>query len=450
MNRWNMDRFKQEITERPHHTSGGVHAPHRKNTAGAESVRMPPPAEVYIPMQMHIGAPCTPTVKVGETVLVGQVIGDSDRPFSAPIHASVSGKVKDIRKIALGGGGMAEAVVILSDGQMTPIPVSPPKVENVADFVAAVRACGLVGLGGAGFPTHIKLNVPEGKKIDTLLINAAECEPYLTADNREIIEDSWAVMSGIYAVKNMLDIHRVLICIEDNKPKAIQILKEIASSSADEKDEVRVLSLHATYPQGAEKVLIKAATGREVPPGKLPADVGCVVMNVTSVAVLSRYLKTGMPLTEKRLTVDGGAIAEPKNVIVPIGTAVSDVIDFCGGFREEPGKVLFGGPMMGIALDDLCVPVVKNNNGITALTREEAAPRPVTACIRCGRCMAACPMRLSPLMLERAVARGDKEALARYDVMSCMECGCCAFTCPASRPLVQAMRLGKALLREKK
>lgn len=445
-----MNRLEQIILEKPHRTHGGVHAPHRKNTALTESVRMPAPATVRIPMQMHIGAPCVPTVKVGDEVLVGQLIGDSDRPFSAPIHASVSGTVKEITKIALGGGGVSEAVVIASDGKMTPIPIAPPKVENTEDFVKAVRACGLVGLGGAGFPTHIKLNVPQGKKVDTLLINGAECEPYLTADNREILEDSWAVMSGIYAVKNMLGIHRVLICIEDNKPKAIEVLKEIASSSADEKDEVRVLSLHATYPQGAEKVLIKAATGREVPPGKLPADVGCIVMNVTSVAVLSRFLKTGMPLTEKRLTVDGGAIAAPKNVIVPIGTAVSEVIDFCGGFREEPGKVLFGGPMMGIALNDLHVPVVKNNNGIIALTREEAESRKATACIRCGRCMAACPMLLSPLMLERAVARGDREALTRYDVMSCMECGCCAFSCPASRPLVQAMRLGKALLREKK
>lgn len=411
---------------------------------------MPPPAMVVIPMQMHIGAPCTPLVKIGDTVLVGQKIGDSDKPFSSPVHASVSGKVKDIRQVTLGGGGVSTAVVIESDGQMTPIDAAPPVIQGAEDFLKAVRECGLVGLGGAGFPTHIKLRVPPDKQVDTLLINAAECEPYLTADDREIQEDSWSVMSGIYAVKQLLGIHRVLVCVENNKPQAIHLLQEMTASSANEEGEIEVLTLPASYPQGAEKVLIKTATGREVPEGGLPVDVGCLVMNVTSVAVLTRYLKTGMPLTEKRLTVEGGAVAHPQNVIVPIGTPVQDVIDFCGGLSEEVGKVFFGGPMMGIALSDLSVPVVKNNNGIVALRKQQVFVRQATACIRCGRCMSACPMCLSPLMLERASKAADRQMLEQYHVMTCMECGSCAYACPALRPLVQAIRVGKALLREKK
>lgn len=433
--------------KKPFRTPGGVHAPHRKNTAGAESVRLPVPKTVCIPMQMHIGAPCTPLVAVGDTVLVGQKIGDSDRPMSAPVHASVSGKVTEIKKITLAGGAVADAVVIESDGNMTPIDAQPPKCDSAAELIAAARECGLVGLGGAGFPAHIKLNVPAGKTVDTLLVNLAECEPYLTADNREVIEDSWSVMSGIYTVKEMLNIPRVLICVEDNKPEAIRILREIADSSVDTKDEVRVLPLHASYPQGAEKVLIKAATGREVPPGALPADVGCIVMNVTSVATLAVYLKTGMPLTEKRMTVDGSAVEKPQNVIAPIGTSVQEVLDFCG-LKEEPKKVLLGGPMMGLALADTAVPVVKNTNGIIAMTAAEAKNYEPTACIRCGRCMNACPMLLSPLSLERAVKRKDIDAMKDLDLMTCMECGCCAFVCPARRPLVQSMKIGKAMLRE--
>ncbi len=436
--------------DKPYPTSGGIHVPHRKHTAGTASVVMPPPARVLIPMQMHIGAPCTPCVAVGDEVRVGQLIGNSDKPFSAPIHASVSGKVTAIKTVPIGGGGMAEAVEITSDGEMTPIEHAPVSVTTAEELAAAAYACGLVGLGGAGFPTHIKLRPPKDKPIDTLLINGAECEPYLTADNREIIENSWEVMSGIYTVKAALGIKRVLICIENNKPEAIRILREIADSSVDEKDEVRVLALHASYPQGAEKVLIRAATGREVPQGGLPSDVGCIVLNVTSIATLSRYIKTGMPLTHKRLTVAGSAIAEPKNVIAPIGTLVSEVVAFCGGYAQEPKKLLMGGPMMGIALSTDEVPIVKNNNGIIAMGEAEAVRLEPTACIRCGRCMASCPMKLMPMLMERAVLREDVEGMKKADLLTCMECGSCAYSCPASRPLVQSFRLGKKILRERK
>ncbi len=438
--------MKQKPKNKPVSRTRGIPAAHDKATASLESVRMPVPATVTIPMQMHIGAPCVPTVSVGDEVLVGQKIGDSEQFVCAPIHASVSGVVKAITEVPLGGGAVAQAVVIESDGKMTPVPVSAPKVENAADLANAVRACGLVGLGGAGFPTHVKLRVPEGKRIDTLLINAAECEPYLTADNREILENTWDVMSGIYAVKNFLGIPRVAIGVEANKPEAIETLTRIADASVDEKDEVGVVTLPTSYPQGAEKILIKSVTGREVPPGKLPSDVGCIVMNVTSIAVLARYLKTGMPLTEKRVTVDGTGVSEPKNVIVPIGTSVAEILSFVG-VKEDVSKVLLGGPMMGTALADTAVPVVRNTNGITVMGKAEAAQRESSACIRCGRCVMACPMRLSPLSLEKATARADAEALASLDLMNCMECGSCSFVCPASRPLTQSMRVGKGILR---
>ena len=355
-----MEKEKLTFPKRPYKTRGGAKVPHRKHTKGAESVVMPSPAVVTIPMQQHIGAPCKPVVNVGDEVFVGTVIGDSDAFVCAPIHSSVSGKVKNIVKIILPGGTVTDAVVIESDGADTPDPgLKPCNVESREDFLKAVRASGLVGLGGAGFPAHVKLNIPTDKKIDTLLINCAECEPYITADNREVIENSWAVMSGIYAVTEILGIKRVIIGIENNKPEAIRIMKSIADNEKyDPDDIIRVLPLKASYPQGAEKVLIKACTGREVPAGKLPADVGCVVMNVTSVAFLSDYLKTGMPLTKKRLTIDGSAVKEPKNVIVPIGTSIKDVMDFCGGYKEEPCKILMGGPMMGLAVSDDSLPIL--------------------------------------------------------------------------------------------
>ena len=436
------------LSGKPCPTGIGIHPPHLKNTAHTETAVLPTPERVYIPMQMHIGAPCTPTVKVGDFVRVGDKIGDSDAPVSAPIHASVSGSVTGIYPMRLGGGAVSTVVEITSDGKMETAPLTPPEVTDRASFLRAVRASGLVGLGGAGFPTHIKLNVPEGKRVDTLLINVAECEPYLTSDHRTVLEDGWDVMSGIYSVLRYLDIPRVLICVEENKPDAIALLRRIADSSADVEDRVRVLPLAASYPQGAEKVLIRAAAGREVPAGGLPADAGCIVLNVTGAAKLAAYLKKGMPLVSKRVTVDGDAIERPQNLIVPIGTPVSALLAHCG-LRAEPKKVLMGGPMMGITLASTDVPVVKNNNGILAFTEEGSALPSPSACIRCGRCVFHCPMRLSPLTMANAVSRGDTDALARLDLLSCMECGCCSFVCPAHRPLVQSMRVGKGLLREK-
>lgn len=444
-----MEKQKLFFPVKPFRTNGGAKVPHRKNTSDVQSAVMPSPKTVTIPMQQHIGAPCKPVVAVGDAVYVGTVIGDSDAFVCAPIHSSVSGTVKSITRITLPGGNTTEAVVIESDGQDAPDPgIKPPVVENLQDFLKAVRDSGLVGLGGAGFPAHVKLNVPKDKEVDTLLINCAECEPYITADNREVIENSWAVMSGIYAVTELLGIERVIIGIEDNKPEAIRILKEIADNEKyDPKDIIRVLPLKASYPQGAEKVLIKACTGREVPAGKLPADAGCIVMNVTSVAFLSDYLKTGMPLVKKRLTIDGSAVKDPKNVIVPIGTPINEVMEFCGGHKAEPCKILMGGPMMGLAVSDDTLPILKQNNAILAFDEKEARLTEATDCIRCGRCVSACPMRLVPTKLCADVKLKDFEAMQKHQIMTCMECGSCAFSCPAHRHIVQTIRLGKSQLR---
>lgn len=428
---------------------GGVKVDHHKNTAECEVVRMPVPSKVVIPMQQHIGAPCEPVVKVGDEVAVGQLIGDTDKFVSAPIHASVSGKVIAVGDVKLPNGTMSKAVTIESDGEMRLWEgIEPPKVETREDLIKAVRASGLVGLGGAGFPTHVKLNFPADKNIDTLVINAAECEPYITVDYRECIENSWDILAGVYLLKDMLGFKQVIIAVEDNKPEAFKVLKNIADHEHDVHDEVKLMVLESKYPQGAEKMMVQSATGRKVPPGKLPADVGCVVMNVASVAFIARYIKTGKPLVSRSLTVDGSAIKEPKNVRVPVGTNIGDIIEFCGGFSKEPCKILTGGPMMGLAIVGTDLPVLKQNNALLAFSKDDAVLKPENDCIRCGRCAIACPMSLMPTNIVKAAKAKDPEALKQLGIMVCMECGSCAFACPAGKPLVQHMRLAKTILRE--
>ena len=440
-----------EFPKHPFRTHGGAPVPHHKNTWNTPSVIMPPPERITLPMQQHIGAPCIPTVKKGDHVYVGQVVGDSDAYVCAPVHSSISGTVAEITSVMLTGGQLTQAVVIDSDGKMETDPnIYPPAaIHSKEELAKAARSAGLVGLGGAGFPAHVKLNVPEGKNIDTLIVNVAECEPYVTSDHREALENGKNVLDGIYKVKDILDVHRVLIAVEDNKPDVIEKLREIADNpTMDPQDEVRVLPLKSRYPQGAEKVLVQACTGRRVPPGQLPADVGCLVMNIASISFLASYMRTGMPLTLKRVTIDGSAVKSPKNVIVPVGTRIRDVIEFCGGYRSEPQKILMGGPMMGVAITTDELPILKQNNAILAFDAAEAALLEPTSCIRCGRCVAACPMCLMPTKLEKAVDKKDVDALQELDIMTCMECGCCAFSCPAGRRLVQAIRLGKSYVKK--
>ena len=428
---------------------GGVKVDHHKNTAHKKVERLPIPSKVVIPMQQHIGAPCEPVVKVGDTVAVGQLIGDTDKYVSAPIHASVSGTVVAVGDVKMPNGTMSKAVTIESDGEMRLWEgIKPPVVETREDLIKAVRDSGLVGLGGAGFPTHVKLNFPADKDIDTLIINAAECEPFITVDYRECVENSKNILAGVYLLKKMLGFKKVIICIEDNKPDAFGVLKDIADHEEDVDDEVKLMVLESKYPQGAEKMMVQSATGRKVPPGKLPADVGCVVMNVASVAFIARYVRTGKPLISRSITVDGSAVKKPQNIRVPIGTNISEIIEYCGGFSEEPCKILTGGPMMGLAIVGTDLPILKQNNAILAFAKDDAVLKEETDCIRCGRCAVACPMSLMPTNIVRAAKAKDVDMLKRVGVTVCMECGSCAFACPAGKPLVQHMRLAKSILRE--
>lgn len=428
---------------------GGIHVSHNKNTSKCEIVRMPAPAKVVLPMQQHIGAPNEPTVAVGDEVKIGQVIGRTDAFVSTPVHATVSGKVVAVGPVKVANGSMVQAVTIESDGKMEVLEdLKAPEINSKDDFLKAVRESGLVGLGGAGFPTHVKLAFKEDSGVDTLIINAAECEPYITVDHRECIDNSWDVLSGVYTIKEILGFKNVYIAIEDNKSDAFTELMKVATDNADWDDSVKLVMLPSQYPQGAEKVLIQSVTGRQVPPGKLPSDVGVVVMNVQSISFLGRYLKTGKPLVSRSLTVDGSAIAEPKNIRVPIGTMISDIIDFCGGFKAEPYKVIGGGPMMGQALYDINVPLLKNNNAVLAFAADTVRVKETRACIRCGRCVQACPMSLMPTKIETRAHLKDAEGCAAAGAMSCMECGSCAYACPSGRPLVQYMRLAKAVIRE--
>ena len=343
-----------------------------KNTAETESEEIPTPKKVIISMQQHIGAACEPIVKKGDLVTVGQLIADSQSFMCAPIHSGVSGVVTNIGTIIMPNGAEIKTIEIESDGEQTVCPdIEPPVITNADELYSAVRKSGLVGLGGAGFPVSIKLNFSPEKKVDTLVINGAECEPYLTADYREMMEFPEDIIEGTRFVMETLGLRRSIIGIEGNKPAAIRRLDEIIRERSLD-DKMCVLKLGTSYPHGAEKVLIKACTNRAVPVGKIPADAGCVVLNITSVSFIAKYVRTGMPLVSKRITVDGSAIENPKNVIAPIGTMISDIAEFCGGFKQEPKKVLMGGPMMGTALYTLDYPIIKQNNGLIFMGEKEA------------------------------------------------------------------------------
>lgn len=438
---------KERILNPVGHIRGGIILPHLKKTADYETVIMPPPKTVRIPMLQHIGAPAEPVVKAGDRVFVGTLIGESGGFVSSPVHSSVSGTVTSVEDYIFAGKRTACAV-IESDGLMENDPgLKLFNVESAEDIAKAAELCGLVGLGGAGFPTRVKLSLNGNTRIDTLIINGAECEPYITSDYRACIEDYNDIIDGIRLLKDRLGLEKVIICIESNKEKAINKLYTIASGENDINDCIKLMKLPTSYPQGAEKVIVYSATGRTVPIGKLPADVGCIVMNITSVAVLSRFIKTGMPLVAKRITVDGTAVNEPKNITVPIGTSVEDVLEFAGVNLEEVSEIIFGGPMMGVASHDLGAVVEKRTNALTVM-KGELNPSVTTPCIRCGRCASACPMRLYPASAEAAINHGLTDSLKKLNVNYCMECGSCSFVCPAKRPLTQIMRLAKAELRK--
>ncbi len=425
----------------------GIKLKDRKSTEGSASVKMPVPESVSIPTSMHIGKPGLPVVKVGDEVFVGTLIAEDTTNLNAPIHSSVSGKVKKITDTVISNGAVVQAIVIEADGKQTVSEdVVPPSINSKEDFINAVKKSGMVGLGGAGFPTYAKLN--SGKPIDTLLLNGAECEPYITSDSVNMVERTDDISCGIKNLVKYLEVKNVIIGIEKGKEEAIKKMQEMSASFTDASVSVKILP--KIYPQGGEKVLVYHATGKVIANGQLPIDVGALVLNVTTVAGIGKFIKTGMPLVEKCITVDGGAVKEPKNVIVPIGTSLKDVFAFCGGFKEEPNKVIYGGPMMGVAVPDISASVIKQNNAVLALTAKETAQPKETACIRCGTCVMNCPFGINATEIMKAYKNKDVEKLIKAGAELCMECGCCSFNCPASRPLVQTNALAKKLIREQK
>ncbi|MCI5793708.1 MAG: electron transport complex subunit RsxC [Ruminococcus sp.] len=420
----------------------GIKLNHRKNTENSATVDFPLPASVKIPMSMTMGAPCKPLVKKGDEVKVGQKIGDSDAPFSAPIHSGVSGKVSAVTEYRTAAGAVCQAIEIETDGSQTVSEeVKPPEVTDKAGFIKAVRESGACGLGGAGFPTHIKLATKS--PIDTLIINAAECEPYITSDYREMIESPKDIIGGIRLVKESLGIAKAKLAIEANKPEAIKNFTEMAQND----DTIDIVTLPSSYPQGAEKVIIYNCTGRIVKEGELPSDEGVIVMNVSTAAFLYRYFKTGMPLVTRRLTVDGNAVGEPKNIRTVIGTSFREILEFCKTDIDSVRKLIGGGPMMGMSIPDMDMPVVKTSNALLAFRTYDE--RVTSACIRCGRCVRVCPFSLMPADIERAYRIKNIEELTKLKVNLCMNCGCCTYVCPANRKLAEINQLAKALLPRK-
>ncbi|WP_028517293.1 electron transport complex subunit RsxC [Ruminococcus flavefaciens] len=420
----------------------GIRLKHRKNTENSSTVVFPIPQKVRIPMSMTMGAPCQPLVKVGDEVKVGQKIGDSDVPFSAPVHSGVSGKVVALTDYRNAMGAVCKMVEIETDGQQTVSEeVKPPVVTDKESFVKAVRESGACGLGGAGFPTHIKLN-PKSN-IDTLIINAAECEPYITADYREMMENPQDIINGINMVKSQLGIKWAKLAIEANKPEAIKHFTEMAEND----DTIDIITLPSAYPQGAEKVIIYNSTGRIVNEGTLPADAGVIVMNVSTVAFLYRYMQTGMPLVTRRLTIDGNAVGEPKNVSTVIGTSFRELLEFCKTDIDSIKKLIAGGPMMGMSVPDIDMPVVKTSNALLAFNHYDE--RKTSSCIRCGRCVRVCPLGLMPADIDRAFKIRNIDELKQLKVMLCMNCGSCTYVCPANRKLAETNQLAKALIPRK-
>lgn len=420
-----------------------IKVPHHKGTSECQTVKLPIPPRLVIPMCQHMGAVCEPLVKKGDKVLRGQIIGDSDAFMSCPIHAPTSATVTDIIEYLPANGKTCQALVLEPDGEHTVDPeVKPPVVEDRASFLKAVRDSGCCGLGGAGFPTHIKLGYDREKyKVDSLVVNAAECEPYITSDYRELIGRTEDVVEGIKDIMKWLEIPKAYLCIENNKPKAIELMK-----NAKNDDRIEVVSLKSEYPQGAEKVIAFAATGRIIKEGELPISQGVLVINVSTVGFIHRYLTTGIGLVEKRLTLDGDLVKNPLNVRALIGAETSWVLSHADADIENAYKIISGGPMMGSCLMSADAPILKTNNAVLVFSTE--IEHKTTACIRCGKCIGACPLGLMPTELERAYIAKDAELLKKLGLALCMNCGSCSYVCPAKRNLAQTNQLAKALLRK--
>ncbi|WP_129596842.1 electron transport complex subunit RsxC [Anaerophilus nitritogenes] len=429
---------------------GGVHPPHYKEATEKIKVeKAKEPTRVAIPLQQHIGAPCEALVKVGDKVKVGQKIGEAKAFVSAPIHSSISGQVKQITKM-LTPTGEAQCIVIESDGlnEVHESIISKGDINTLSgkEILEIIKESGIVGMGGAAFPTHVKLSPPPDKKIDTIILNGAECEPYLTADHRLMLENPQSIIYGLKAMMKATNVSKAYIGIEDNKPDAIESMK----NAAKDETSIEVVGLRTKYPQGAEKQLIYACTQREIPSGGLPMDAGVIVNNVGTASAVADAIQTGMPLIQRIATITGKGIKEPKNLLIKIGTPFKEIVEQCGGYNGTVGKLIMGGPMMGLAQHTDEIPAIKGTSGILVFSPEEARLPEPTSCIKCGKCVDICPAFLQPLYISAYSLKDMHDTAEKYRALDCIECGSCSFICPSKRPLLQSIRVAKREIVAKK
>lgn len=418
---------------------GGIHPYDGKALSKDKPVRrLLPKGQLVYPLSQHIGAPAKPVVKKGDHVLAGQVIAEAGGFVSAPIHASVSGTVKGIEDRLTNVGNMTSCIIVENDGAYESVEFHPAEPEKLSkeEILARIREGGVVGMGGAGFPTHVKLEPKEPDKIDYVLVNGAECEPYLTSDYRRMLEEPELIVGGLKVMLRLFDNAKGYICVEDNKPDCAEKLRQACQGE----DRIEVKVLKTKYPQGAERMMIYAATGRKINSSMLPADAGCVVDNVDTVAAVYKAVVLGEPLMHRTVTVTGDAIRDPQNFCVCTGTNYAELIDEAGGFVTEPQKVVSGGPMMGFALYDLNIPVTKTSSAVLCMKEDIVSSSEPTACINCGRCVDVCPGRVLPAKLAVFAEHHDEENFLKYNGLECCECGCCSYICPARRPLTQAIK----------
>jgi len=431
---------------------GGVHPPDRKEASSEKPIKNALiPQTLVVPLSQHLGKPAELLVEPGEEVREGMLLGKSSGFISAPVHSPVPGKVKEIKDVYLPNGIKTKAVVIEMEGEFDRSGKEQKRREwkgmSSSELLDIITENGIVGLGGATFPTNVKLSIPKGKKAEIFIVNGVECEPYLTIDNRLMLEKTEELLEGIEIIRTILQPERVAIAIEDNKPEAIRKVQETVDSRGMQ---IEVIPLKLKYPQGDEKLVLKSITGKEVPSGGLPIEIGAVVSNAGTVFSIYEAVVYGKPLIERFVTVSGGAIKNPSNLKVRVGTPIGDLIEECGGFTQVPAKIVVGGPMTGFAVYDLDTPVIKGTSGVLALTAKEVNSAARTNCISCGRCIQACPMGLNPTTLFKKVDHLLYDEALDLGLMDCRECGSCGFVCPAHIPLVQGIKLGKRMARKKK